>query len=122
MALRPLTAAALAALLGAVLFAAGSATPATPAAEAKARWCATWTLPSASIQVRVRILRRTTCRRAKTVARRYDRFVSTPPWNCALARAGDLYRGRQVLYSCGAGAPSSGDLRSRRYAFLLVRA
>ena len=70
----------------------------------------------------MRILRGTTCRRAKSIARRYDRFESTPPWNCALARADDLYRGRQVLYSCGAGAPTSGDLRSRRHAFLLVRA
>ncbi len=122
MALRPLIATALVALLAAALLATGAATNATPAAEAKARWCPKWTLQSAPIKVRVRILRRTTCRRAKVVARRYDRFIDTPPWRCALAHDDARYRGYLVLYSCGAGEPGSGDLRTWFHAFLVVRA
>jgi hypothetical protein len=119
MTVRPLT---LGALLALALLAAVAATSATPPAEAKARWCGKWTLQSAPVKVRVRVLRGTTCKRAKVVAKRYDAFKDTPPWNCALGHNGDTYKGHLVMFSCGAGAPSSGDLRNRRHAFLLVKA
>lgn len=122
MTLRPLVAAALAVALAAALLTAVAATNATPSAQAKARWCSTWTLQSAPVKVRIRVLRGTTCKRAKVVARRYDKFVDTPPWVCALAHDNAKYRGHLVLYSCGAGSPGAGDLRKRRHAFLVVKA
>ncbi|MDX6690364.1 MAG: hypothetical protein QOG15_1821 [Solirubrobacteraceae bacterium] len=122
MVLRPLITAALAALLALALLAALAATNAAPVAQAKARWCGTWTLASAPVKVRIRVLRGTTCKRAKVVARRYDAFKDTPPWNCALAHDNAMYKGHLVLYSCGAGSPTSGDLRTRKHAFLVVKA
>lgn len=57
-------------------------------------------------------IRRVSCRRARQVAYAYDRRQrQIGRWRCGLAHS-DSPR----LFSCGAGAPSSGDLRERRYA------
>jgi hypothetical protein len=121
MTLRPLAIAVLAALMAAALMALVAATPATPPAQAASFWCKKFTLPASHIKARIRVLRRVKCKRARTIARKYDRFLSTSPWNCALAHDGARYRGRLVLYSCGAGTPGSGDLRTWEHAFLVVK-
>ena len=60
---------------------------------------------------RVYSLRRVSCRTARKVARRYDKYGTTyPRWACALAH-GD----RPRLFSCGRGG-KSGDLRKWPYA------
>lgn len=96
---------------------AGSAVAGTPSATtSKRRSCGT--IPTTSLYKRAEVIaiRRVSCRRARQVAYAYDKRQRTlGSWRCGLAHS-DLPR----LFSCGAGPPSSGDLRKRRYAFEVI--
>jgi hypothetical protein len=93
-------------LLGALLLVAAPA-QADEASPSARRNCGTIASTSIYPYARVYVLRGTvTCRGARSLARRYDRYGTTPRhWRCALAHD-DLPR----LFSCGSGG-RSGDLR-----------
>lgn len=106
---------ALAAALTLALTATATAQPPT-ATEAKRRSCGTISTTSIYKRAKVIAIRRVSCRRARQVAFAYDKRQSQiGRWRCGLAH-GD----RPRLFSCGAGSPSSGDLRKRRYALEAV--
>ncbi len=103
--------------LGLTLALAGSSAAQGPDATAsKRRSCGTITTTSIYQRAKVIAIRRVSCRRARQVALAYDRDQRLlGRWRCGLAHS-DLPR----LFSCGAGPPSVGDLRERRYALEAV--
>jgi len=77
--------------------------------------CGTIASTSTYDRARVVVLRRVKCKRARRVARRYDRTGTTAaPWQCGLAH-GD---GRR-LFSCG-WPEQPGDIRDRRHALVAI--
>lgn len=65
-------------------------------------------------RLRIVVLRGTSCRTAKRVARHYDRRFRAPrPWSCFLGRAGERDK-----ISCGYGRRRRGDVRTFRHAFV----
>ena len=104
-------------VLALTLVLAASATGHAPGATAtKRRSCGTIATTSIYMRAKVIAIRRVSCRRARQVALAYDRDQrQLGRWRCGLAHS-DLPR----LFSCGAGPPSTGDLRKRRYALEAV--
>lgn len=80
------------------------------------------TIRFAGTKTTIHVLRGVTCRRAKAVARAFDRQGTGGPvrgqdgWGCALARQSDSYHGRPVGFSCG--RPTRGDLRKAPHSLL----
>jgi len=112
--MRRLTAALTA--IGAVAAVAAPAAPADgPVHAAKLTRCGTITF--SGTKTKIVVIRRTSCRTAIRIARRYDRLQSTGSWRCALARQDSpRYHGYRVGFSCGAGG-KSGDLKKWPHAF-----
>jgi len=81
------------------------------ATQAARHYCGKIASTSVYPYARIYSLRRVSCRTARKVARRYDKYGTTyPRWRCGLAHD-DLPR----LFSCGRGG-KSGDLRNWPYA------
>ncbi len=86
---------------------------AAPAAERKT---CKGSISFSGTKTRIVVLRGVSCRKAKRVARAYDKGSPPGSWRCALARAPfDRIDGRIVGFSCGRGG--SGELRKRPHAF-----
>jgi hypothetical protein len=67
---------------------------------------------------KILVIRRTSCKTAKRVARSYAKFKTPKGWACALSHGNARYRGHRYGFSCGSGPPASGDIKKRRHAFI----
>jgi len=87
-----------------------------PAVAAKKRSCGVVKGAGDKYRFKVVSLRRVSCKGARKVAKRYDRFKPLPRgWACGLGHGKT-----KVMFSCGKGA-SSGNLRKWPYALLAIR-
>jgi hypothetical protein len=112
----PMRAGAATALTAITVLAAGLA-PAATAGDGheplRARDCGTYASTSIYDRAKVVAIRGVGCKKAKKVARRYDRKQAfTGPWRCALGHDS------RVLFSCG--HPQGGNLRDADHALKAV--
>jgi hypothetical protein len=96
----------------AALLVSGPSAAAPVATKAKTD-CGTYKSTSIYGKGRVFAIRGVKCRKARKVAKKYDRKARSPgPWKCALAHGGG-----RALFSCGYGE-SSGNIRDWPHALV----